>query len=260
MNTASASPSEHTATDTPPPQRRVIDAPTRALHWLLALSFSGAYLTAESERWHQVHTTLGYTALGLVLARLLWALAGPRRVRASVWMGKLRGLPLQARAWLEGRGQLLPSFHAFNALLIVAMLATVLLSSFSGVVLEQERWGALLADALEEAHELAGNLLLLLVLAHLGLVLGLSLLRRQNLALPMISGKTPGRGPDLVQRNLLPLGLAIAALVLAFWAWQWQQEAPAAGPDGATTSGSRQLRHERHERHDRHDRHDADDD
>lgn len=247
MNTASAFPSESTPAGTPAPQRRVIDAPTRVLHWLLALSFSGAYLTAESERWHLVHITLGYTALGLVLARLLWALVGPRRVRASVWTGKLRALPQQARAWLEGKGQVQASFQALNALLIVAMLASVLLSAFSGVVLEQAWSGTLLEDVLEEAHELTGNLLLLLVLAHLGLVLGVSLLRRQNLALPMVSGKTPGRGPDLVQRNLLPLGLAIVALVLAFWAWQWQQEAPAAGPDGATQSSSQRKERAGHD-------------
>jgi cytochrome b len=44
-----------------PPIRKVLiwDAPVRVFHWLMVASFSGAYLTAESERWRVVHVTLG---------------------------------------------------------------------------------------------------------------------------------------------------------------------------------------------------------
>ncbi len=107
MNTASASPNDSPlAAPGRPPSRRVIDAPTRALHWLLAFSFTGAYLSAESERWHLLHVTLGYTVLGLVLARLVWGLAGPKRVRLTGWFSKLRGLPRGAAAGSpDGRAQ-----------------------------------------------------------------------------------------------------------------------------------------------------------
>ena len=46
----------------------VWDVPTRVFHWLLALSFAGAFVTAESERYRDVHVMLGYTVLGLVAA------------------------------------------------------------------------------------------------------------------------------------------------------------------------------------------------
>ena len=39
----------------------VWDMPVRVFHWLTVLSFAGAYLTAESERWRLLHVTLGYT-------------------------------------------------------------------------------------------------------------------------------------------------------------------------------------------------------
>jgi hypothetical protein len=35
----------------PAASRLEIDAPTRMFHWLFALSFIGAYVTAESEHW-----------------------------------------------------------------------------------------------------------------------------------------------------------------------------------------------------------------
>lgn len=64
--------------------------------------------------------------------------------------------------------------------------------------------------------------MLALVLAHLGLVLAGSLLRRQNQALTMITGRVPGKGPDVARRNLLPLALLVLIAVMSFWVWQWQ--------------------------------------
>ena len=57
----------------------VWDLPTRLFHlWLLAASFAGAFLTAESERYRDVHVLLGYTVLALLAFRLLWAFVGSR--------------------------------------------------------------------------------------------------------------------------------------------------------------------------------------
>ena len=61
----------------------VWDAPVRVFHWLMVLSFAGAYLTAESERWRLLHVTLGYTLAGLIVFRLLWGLVGTRHARFS---------------------------------------------------------------------------------------------------------------------------------------------------------------------------------
>ena len=68
------------------PTRLMIDAPVRAFHWLFALSFAGAWLTAESERWRDLHVTLGYAFAGLLLFRLVYGLVGPRQARlALMW-------------------------------------------------------------------------------------------------------------------------------------------------------------------------------
>ncbi|MCV2367869.1 cytochrome b/b6 domain-containing protein [Roseateles oligotrophus] len=223
MNTASASPND-LPQETPglAPSRRVIDAPTRALHWLLAFSFSGAYLSAESERWHLVHITLGYTVLGLVLARLVWGLVGPKRVGLAAWLGKLRGLPQQLRAWPQGRGNLLASYQGLNTLVVVALLLAALSAALTGLGLEQEWFGNRFEDLLEGLHELLGNATLMVVLAHLALIAGVSLLRRHKHFMPMLSGRMPGKGPDLVKQNMSPLALLLVTAVLGFWGWQWQ--------------------------------------
>jgi cytochrome b len=59
----------------------VWDIPTRIFHWLLAASFAGAFLTAESERYRDVHVALGYLLLALIGFRVVWGLVGTRYAR-----------------------------------------------------------------------------------------------------------------------------------------------------------------------------------
>lgn len=203
--------------------RRVTDAPTRVYHWLLALSFLGAYLTGDGERLRALHVTLGYTMAGLIVFRLLYGLFGPRQVRLSVLRNKLTlGL-----AWLRGlpaslaRGQVnwQPGQNLLMALAITLLLLCVLPLTLSGYAIYHE-WGG---EWLEELHEFFGNGYLMLVLAHLGLLFGISLWRRKNQALPMLTGRLPGKGPDLVRRNQGWLAVLLLLAVLGYWRWEWQQ-------------------------------------
>ena len=79
------------------PVRRITDAPTRMFHWLFALSFLGAYLTADGERWRMLHVTLGYTMAGLLAFRVLYGLFGPRQAGLGLLWRKLTAAP----AWLR---------------------------------------------------------------------------------------------------------------------------------------------------------------
>jgi cytochrome b len=63
------------------PKMLVWDIPTRVFHWLLVVSFAGAFLTAESERYRDIHVLLGYTLLALIVFRLIWGFVGTRYAR-----------------------------------------------------------------------------------------------------------------------------------------------------------------------------------
>ena len=223
-SSASAPSSAQAQTQTPrPATRRVVDATTRMLHWLMALSFTAAYITADGERWRLVHVTLGYTLAGLVVARLLWGVFGPRQVRMSVLWRKLQGVP----AWLKSMAAVRsptalqatwrPGQNLLMALAVALILALVVPLTLSGYAVWVE-WGG---EWLEEVHEFFGNTLLFVVLAHIGLIALLSVLRRKNQALPMLTGRVQGPGPNLAQRNHGWLAAAVLACVLAFWTWQW---------------------------------------
>jgi cytochrome b len=222
MHASPSSPSVDARGTAPAPRRLVVDAPTRMFHWLFALSFAGAWLTADSERWRLMHVTLGYAFAGLLAFRLLYGLAGPRHARlAGLWRrlsggaAWLRALPAarsrSAVDWRQGQ-------NLAMALLIVAMMALVAPLALSGWVTYQE-WGS---DWLEDVHEFFGNALLTLALTHLGLIALLSVLRRRNLALPMLTGRIDGSGPSPVKHNRVWLAAALLLALLAFGAWQWQ--------------------------------------
>lgn len=211
--------------------RRTIDAPTRMTHWLLATSFAGAYLTAGSELWRALHVTLGYTMAALLVWRVLYGLFGPRPARLATLWRRVSGLPAWWRerraAWQAGRrlsGGWRQGQHLAMGLALVGMLALIAPLVLSGYGAYEE-WGAAWGDGewLGEVHEFFGNALLMAVLVHLGLILVLSLQRRQNQALPMLTGRQPGPGPDLVPRNRAGLAALLLVAVLGFWAWQWQQ-------------------------------------
>jgi cytochrome b len=216
-----------------PATRRTVDAPTRVMHWLMALSFLGAYITADGERWRLLHVTLGYTLAGLLAFRVVWGLVGPRHARLSALWRKLQGLP----QWLKGLKAGAPNWRlAQNLLLtlsVVALLALIAPLTLSGYGTYNEWTG----EWLEEVHEFFGNALLAVVLAHVAVIAGVSVLRRKNQITPMLTGRVEGAGPDLLKSNHYTVAALLLAAVLGFWAWQWQQAptASSGGDNGATS-------------------------
>jgi cytochrome b len=235
MNMTSASPADAgRAHSAPAPSRRTVDAPTRAFHWLFALSFVGAYLTADGERWRMVHVTLGYTLIGLIVFRLVWGLFGPHHARLSQWFTRLHGAPALLRSLRDGRSSLAAVRPVLNALAVVCLLGLAVLATASGYALYDEAFGGAMEDLLEELHETAGNAMLTFVLLHVALILIGALFKGRQQAWAMVTGRVPGRGPDLVKRNQTLLGGLLIASAVAFWVWQWQT-----APNGGGQGGGR---------------------
>jgi len=224
------------------PSRLVTDAPTRMFHWLFALSFVGAYLTADGERWRLLHVTLGYTMAGLLGFRVLYGLLGPRTAGLGLLWRKLTG----ASAWLRSLPQAnslqdipwRPGQNVLTALSILALLVMVVPLTLSGYATYHD-WGDFLGgDWVEDVHEFFGEAVLVVALAHVAWIAILSVLRRKNQALPMLSGRIPGPGPDLVQKNRTWLAAMLLLAVLTFGAWEWQQS-----PSGLLPGNTQSSRH-----------------
>ncbi|QUN31909.1 cytochrome b/b6 domain-containing protein (plasmid) [Cupriavidus sp. KK10] len=207
--------------------RRILvwDAPVRVFHWLMVLSFAGAYLTAESERWRVVHVTLGYTMAGLVVFRLLWGLFGSRHARFANFV---RG-PRQVKAYLRGLLCGAPEHYAGHnpagALAIIALLGLGLVVTASGWLTYNDMVG----HWVEDIHEAAANFMLGIVGVHVAGVLIASWLHRENQVGAMVTGRKPGRPDDGIRRAWRSVAVLMLLTVLTFWWLQWNGVQPGAG-------------------------------
>lgn len=238
------------------PSRRTQDSATRMFHWLLALSFVGAYATAESERWRAMHVTLGYTLALLLVFRLIWGAVGPRHVRWSALGRRLQGLgpwllswrtkavapangvkeaALAASAWSQVGIQLRQGAALLLALGVLLLLVTIVPLVISGWMTYNE-WGG---EWLGEVHEFFGNSLLMLALLHLVLIAALTAVRGKSQITPMLTGRTAGSGPDLVKSSYTWVAALLLVCVLVLWVWQWDSAPkgllPIAGSAGQLT-------------------------
>ncbi|MFA5940468.1 MAG: cytochrome b/b6 domain-containing protein [Sinimarinibacterium sp.] len=195
----------------------VWDIPTRLFHWLLALSFAGAYITAESESWRLVHVTLGYTFGGLILFRLLWGLIGTRHARFTDFAFSPRRVRAYLRSLVSGRPEHHVGHNPAGSWAIYAILLFGLGIAVSGYALYNEIGG----EAFEEVHEVLANLLLGVVVVHIAGVVVSSVLHRENLPRSMVTGYKNGSGSGEAAQGIgrahAGVGIALAGLVLAFW-------------------------------------------
>lgn len=168
----------------------VWDWPVRLFHWLLVISFAGAWLTSDSEHWRLVHTWFGYAMAALVGFRLLWGIVGTPHARFANFV---RG-PRAAFAYLRSLLGPAPQHHLGHnpagALAIVGLLGLIVLTAASGYATYEELGG----EWLEELHEVAAHALLILVGVHLAGVLVGSLVHKENLVRAMFTGRK--RLPD----------------------------------------------------------------
>jgi len=118
----------------------VWDAPVRVFHWLMVLSFAGAYLTAESERWRLVHVSLGYTMGGLVAFRILWGLLGTRHARFASFVRGPAAVMRYGRALLNGTPEHHVGHNPAGAVAIVLLLLARLMVDTGRPALPVTHW------------------------------------------------------------------------------------------------------------------------
>lgn len=194
-----------------------MDAFTRALHAVMALSFFVAYLTSEADGLRLLHVTMGYTLGAVLLVRVVWGLLGPRRVRLSVLASRVRGLgdALGLAKGLEWQ-ELMALSLALSMLALLLCALPVVASGYVTYLGWSGEWT-------QEVHETLANLMVVVAGGHVGVVVLLIWLASDRRVRPMLTGHVAGPGPDLVKHNLLAVAVAFVLAVVGFWSWQTYQ-------------------------------------
>jgi cytochrome b len=202
----------------------VWDAPVRVFHWLMVLSFAGAYLTAESEHWRLIHVTLGYTMGGLVAFRVVWGLLGTRYARFSSFVRGPAAVVRYMRSLLGQQPEHHTGHNPAGALAIVLILLSSIAIVATGWAIYNDVGGEWLGDL----HEGAANFMLIVVGVHVAGVAVASRLHRENLVRAMVTGNKAGALADGIHRAWVWLAVVVLIAVLGFWWTQWQTAPSAA--------------------------------
>jgi cytochrome b len=164
---------------------RIWDPVVRIFHWSLVLAFVIAW--ASGDELQDLHEMAGYAIVGLLAIRVAWGFVGTRHARFSDFIYRPSAVisylidtaRLRARRYLGHN----PAGGAM-VLALIAMLAATCATGF--MMTTDAYWGV---DWVEETHELAANLSVVLIGLHLVGVFVASVEHRENLVAAMITGR-----------------------------------------------------------------------
>ena len=170
-------------------ERPVWDLPLRVTHWVLALSITVAYFTANV--FDSVHTVAGWLALGLVAFRILWGFVGTRYSRFSASVRSPAAVLRYLRSLLRGHPGRYLGLNPDGAAMLTTMLALAAVSALSGWMQVTVRFfGVWWVEAI---HTWSSHLVAGLAVVHVLAVAAVSILQRENLVRSMITGRKRDR-------------------------------------------------------------------
>ena len=195
--------------------RRILvwDTPTRVFHWLQALSFAVAYLTAFSERTRNYHVALGYILLGMLVFRLLWGFVGTHYARFGSFLFSPGKIVAYLRDEFKGKSAHYLGHNPAGSVAVWLLLALGMFVCVTGVMALQDEASDLVVDL----HSTSTNIMLGVIAVHIVGVLVSSILHRENLVRAMFTGYKPAESGEGIKQAFHWLGLLMVAGVVIFW-------------------------------------------
>ena len=185
----------------------VWDFPVRVFHWLLVISFAGAWLTAESEAQQMIHYAFGYSACALILFRVVWGIFGTRYARFSHFIKGPTEIMQHIKSLVSGKQH--PDEVGHNpagALVMISLMILILLIGLTGYWSVKEYMG----DLMSGAHEVISNMALVFVVIHIAAAFIMSFIQKENLVKSMFTGKKQGTTEQAIRYKMYFVGLVLA--------------------------------------------------
>ncbi|GGE61299.1 cytochrome b561 [Streptosporangium jomthongense] len=170
------------------------DLPTRLFHWLLVLAVTGSLVTVNlGGTWMLWHERFGLAIVGLISFRLMWGLVGSTYARFWHFIPG----PVAISAYLKGEWQGL-GHNPLGGLSVLAMLGLLGFQAVSGlfatdaIAFNGPLYRAVSSgwnDTITSWHKLTEWFIYGLIGLHVATVFFYTLVKKDNLISPMISGR-----------------------------------------------------------------------
>lgn len=208
----------------------VWDLPLRIFHWLFATTILCSWFTVE-QGYIENHMLLGYFALGLVIFRILWGFVGSKHSRFIEFIPTPRKLFNYISAIKQGQSPYTPGHNPLGSLMVIVMIFLVCLQAVSGLFISDDvfssgpYYGVFDSDVesiMKFIHHNFFDFMLIAIGFHLSAIAFYWKVKKQNLVLPMITGKkTSGtiKEEDKIPHSkiLLAIFLVIVVAVFVYW-------------------------------------------
>jgi len=183
--------------EAPKRETLVWDAPTRLFHWLVAILVLVAYVTYRLS-WIRTHVLAGEAVLALVLFRILWGFYGSETARFRSFLAAPRAVMtyLGRVARLDAADRI--GHNPAGSWVIVIMLALLFGETLTGIFVNNDvasvgRFTEMtpehVMNMVTRLHRIFWDALLVIITLHVAAIAFYSFVLRQDLLLPMITGK-----------------------------------------------------------------------
>ncbi|MDG1752209.1 MAG: cytochrome b/b6 domain-containing protein [Thalassotalea sp.] len=211
-------------------QQLVWDLPVRIFHWCFVCVLVALWYTSDQDNdLIEIHMKLGYTALSLVLFRVLWGIWGTRYAQFKNFIPSISELKAYIHDFRLGKAKAYIGHNPLGSLMVVFILFAVLLQATSGLFISDDIFSAgpyngTLSESFEKllktTHSNGFNIILTLSGLHIFAVLYYLIIKKQNLIKPMFNGKKLNIGKnDGIAHSRLLIAFIIAVVVVGFVYW-----------------------------------------
>ena len=173
---------------------RIWDLPTRLFHWALAICIVlGIVFVKIGGNAIQWHAYCGYTALALILFRVIWGFVGSQYARFANFVPS----PARLIAFLRGQVDGGLGHNPLGALSVIGLLLVVLIQALTGLFADDDIFfqGPLAkyvsnstVALLTSIHRFNQYLIFALVGLHIAAISYYYFIKRENLVGPMVTG------------------------------------------------------------------------
>lgn len=188
------------------------DLPTRLFHWLLVIAIGYAWFAVDILEDMEQHFYAGYTALTLILFRIIWGLIGSYHSRFKNFPLSIKNIKTYSKSLFTNKTDTQPQnylgHNPLGALSSIAIIGIILLQTLSGLFANDEYYvyGPLaesissnLSAFITEVHEFNFNIIATLIGLHIIAIAYYQWVKKQKLIAAMVHGKKTIAAKEITQ-------------------------------------------------------------